>query len=126
MSNQNLIDFLPYFKKRSKELQNHQLSPFVVEQSALATSYESEMETFIQYVYNNGYMDNRYRETLNLYGCNEKKSELEALIKSADQRLLRAILTKMIRDERFISGAWIYYVEEGLFEEVIKRFSELN
>lgn len=44
----------------------------------------------------------------------------------ADEHLLKAIVTQLIRAERFMSGAWIGYVEEGTFLRMLRRLEELE
>ena len=48
------------------------------------------------------------------------------VIRTADFNLVRTILTKAIRAERFCDGAWANSIESGLFLEILRRLKELS
>ncbi|WP_404451829.1 DUF6508 domain-containing protein [Virgibacillus necropolis] len=98
--------------------------PFVCEQNLLYTEYAQEMGEFAECFYEAGFVDKAYTDTLEEYGITDF-NEIDRKISTADERLIKAILTKMIRDERFTSGAWISYAKKGLFEKVLRRIGEL-
>ncbi|ASN06368.1 DUF6508 domain-containing protein [Virgibacillus necropolis] len=111
---QKLYAYLPYFEKLSRD--NNGLTdgknPFVSEQHLLYTEYAKEMVEFAECFYEVGFVDADYMETLDEYGITNA-DEMDCNIPTADERLTKAILTKMIRDERFTSDAWVSYVEKS-------------
>ncbi|WP_430787244.1 DUF6508 domain-containing protein [Virgibacillus flavescens] len=121
-----LIAFLPYFEELSRDpkriMEGDQ--PFVIEATPLYTNYSHEMEEFVECMYEVEYIDGDYKSTLEEYGVTDV-DEMDCKISTANEQLVKAILTKMIRDERFTSGAWITYAKKGLFEKALRRMGEL-
>ena len=84
------------------------------------TEYAKEMNDFAHCIYEVKYTDFDYVSTLKEYGVMEYE-DLKEKVLTADEKLLKAIMTQLIRDERFNSGAWIAYEEDGLFEKALRR-----
>ena len=69
-------------------------------------------------------MDVSYGDTLEEYGL-EMNSELAKKIDTADFKLVKAILTCYIRQERFCDGLWGRAIKEGIFLTLLKRIEAL-
>lgn len=81
--------------------------------------YSKEISSFIHEVYETDLMDTEYLPYL------ESHLPLDANyadhIEKADFRLLRAILTYYVRQERFQEGLWMVAVQDGSFSKVLNR-----
>lgn len=123
---QKIYSFLPYFKELSdvQESSNKETKSFYIRQDMMHTDYSEEMLQFNKSVYASNFIDKNYSRTLEEYGI-KNEQEMEKCIVTADRKLLKAILTHMLRAERFVSGAWISYEHDGLFLKVLQRFGTL-
>lgn len=123
---EKVYSYLDYFERLSKETlsSTEEKLPFVKEWNPQYVTYTREMINFAKSVYEGDLIDYTYTETLKEYKI-EDIVDMEKHIPSADERLTKAILTKMIRDERFSSGAWITYIEKGMFIKILRRIGEL-
>lgn len=120
-----LCAFKPYFQSiKENEAKPRENSNFVVEYTDLFTTYSREMMNFAKIFYEAEIIDYHYNETLAVKTIDTMEAMLE-IIPTADEELIRAILTKLIREERFSSGVWIQYMERGLFLATIIRLEEL-
>ncbi|WP_088008322.1 DUF6508 domain-containing protein [Indiicoccus explosivorum] len=115
-----LYAFLPYFE----EIRYSREQSFFTEQEMTGTVYSAEMENFAESVYSSGFTDAEYAHTMHKYGV-ESEEDMKNRLAFADQALLKAIVTHMIRAERFISGAWITYEEKGMFVTALRRLGDL-
>ena len=86
--------------------------------------YETQFLNFIDDVSNSDLMDVSYGDTLEEYGL-EMNSELAKKIDTADFKLVKAILTCYIRQERFCDGLWGRAIKEGIFLALLKRIEAL-
>ena len=86
--------------------------------------YETQFLNFIDYVSNSDLMDVNYGGTLEEYGL-EMNNELTKKIDTADFRLVKAILTCYVRQERFCDGLWGRAIKEGIFLALLKRIATL-
>lgn len=123
---EKVYSYLDYFESISKQpFESADIKlPFVKELNPHYVTYTREMINFAKTVYEVDLIDYTYTETLKEYEIGDI-DDMEKHISSADERLTQAILTKMVRDERFSSGAWITYVEKGMFIKVLRRIGEL-
>lgn len=119
---QQIYSFLPYFEELAMNRENPSKNPepFVIRQEMMHTEYSEEMQKFTETVYATGFIDRDYTQTLDDYGVKNDEN-IEKHLSTADKKLLRAILTRMLRTERFVSGAWIGYEEQGLFVKALER-----
>lgn len=51
--------------------------------------------------------------------------EIDSYIRTADIKLLRAILTGYIRQERFNEGLWATAAKDKVFLKILNRFEEI-
>lgn len=87
--------------------------------------YDERVEAFIKTVYECDLLNRDYFETIKSYGiCTAK--ELGNAINDADNRLVIALLTYYVRQERFCDGLWGKAIEEKIFLRLIKRLFELE
>lgn len=123
---QKIYAFLPYFKKQTDGRTDPtiEVEPFIHQQEMMYTQYAEEMNNFISSIQEAGYTDFKYSATLEEYGAQSYET-LKERISTADKKLLKAILTYMVRSERFNSGAWETYQRDGLFEKVLHRMCDL-
>lgn len=127
MEMEKIRNYISYFKtihtetacrwEGSRKLESGSFSmPFPV--------YETQFLNFIDDVSNSDLMDVSYGDTLEEYGL-EMNSELAKKIDTADFKLVKAILTCYIRQERFCDGLWGRAIKEGIFLALLKRIEAL-
>ncbi len=86
-------------------------------------NYSSEMLSFIDEVYKTDLIDTEYLPYLE--SIFPRDAKLADYIKNADSRLLRAILTYYVRQERFQEGLWMVAVQNGIFLKILNRLHDL-
>ncbi|WP_416144628.1 DUF6508 domain-containing protein [Planococcus koreensis] len=123
---EQVYSFLPYFEELSNNRKNStkNTKPFFIQQEMMYIEYSEEMEQFAKSIYSSNLIDRDYAETLNEYGISDDR-DMETNLDRADKKLLRAMLTQMLRTERFVSGAWICYEEKGMFLKALRRLGIL-
>lgn len=85
--------------------------------------YDKTLQAFVREVATVGLLDYHYVETLKAAGaCDVPVAEQ---IQTADLELLKALLTRLIRQERFAAGTWAQGVEEATFAAILQRMEEL-
>ena len=84
-------------------------------------SYSSEMLSFIHKVYQPDLIDAEYLPYLESHLPNKKN--LADYIETADFRLLRAILTYYVRQERFSDGLWHGAVIDKTFYRILLKLN---
>lgn len=94
----------------------------IVESTLLYTTYSSKVDTFFDHFYHSELIDYKYNRTLSAYGVSSDE-EMAKAIPTANFELLKAIFTKVIREERFVSGAFIHYVKEDIVSSMLKRLA---
>ncbi|MBN2982344.1 DUF6508 domain-containing protein [Cohnella algarum] len=87
--------------------------------------YDERVVAFINTVYECDLLNRDYFQTIKSYGiCTAK--ELDNAINDADSRVVIALLTYYVRQERFCDGLWGKAIEEKIFLRLIKRLFELS
>jgi len=112
---EKVLSYIDYFSTAGEEVgtwvHNPPDFPYV--------KYSKEISSFIHEVYETDLMDKEYLPYL------ESHLPLDANyadhIEKADFRLLRAILTYYVRQERFQEGLWMVAVQDGSFSKVLNR-----
>lgn len=125
---EKLSKYILYFKKINREMtleKNKKLPSFVLDRDPMYTAYEAELKEFVHYVETINFMDYNYNQTLETYHATTY-TDMVKKIESAPVALLKATLSYLIRAERFTSGAWIAFVEDGTFLKVLQRIKTLN
>jgi hypothetical protein len=108
-----LLDFISYFEDDDIE--------FCVWESGYP-KYDDKLNVFIQTAYETGLLRGEYLEYLN---DKIKDNDITIAIPSADLELLKSILTKYVRKERFCDGAWASAAKEKVFLRILYRLREL-
>ena len=85
--------------------------------------YEDELNTFIEDVYHSGILMRDY------VGYLEEKFPGKQWttddIETANLTMLRAMLTKCVRVERFYEGSWGKFARDGYFLAILRRLEKL-
>lgn len=115
-----VLSYIDYFSTAGEEVGTwvHHLP------NILYVNYSPEMISFIDEVYKTDLLDTEYLPYL------ENHLPLDAnltdYIENADFRLLRAILTYYMRQERFQEGLWLGAVQDGSFCKVLNRLMTIQ
>jgi len=81
--------------------------------------YDDELTEFIQDVYDSGIMMENYLDYLqSKFGSN---NDMNTIIPKADFETLRALLTYLVRQERFCNGMWGAAAEDKRFLNILLR-----
>lgn len=115
-----LLAYLPYFEEQKKKG-----GSVAKEHHLMHITYEKTMEDFVDDVHKVGFIDTDYHQTLEERGIKGIEA-MENAIPVADEDLLKAMLTQLIRAERFTSGAWIGFAKDGTFLSVLRRLKEMD
>lgn len=86
-------------------------------------SYDETFNEFIHAVYDSNIIKQDYMEYLGNQEVEPKK--FQDIIATADIDLLSAILTYLVREERFCTGAWAKSIDDKLFLKVLYRIKEI-
>lgn len=117
---QKLYSYLSYFEK----ITGNDTNNLMEEKSLFYISYEEKINEFVKCFSELEFKDYAYTDTLSEHGITSVE-EMAVKIPTADAGLLKAIMTKMIREERFSTGAIAAYAKDGLFEQALRRLGEL-
>lgn len=82
-------------------------------------NYSPEISSFIHEVYQTDLLDTEYMSYLE--SLLPRDANHADYIENADFRLLRAILTYYVRQERFQEGLWLVAVRDGSFHKILLR-----
>lgn len=85
--------------------------------------YEDKLVEFIDEVYGTNLISYNYLTVIK--NVTKGTGTIETFIVTADIKLLKAILTLYIRQERFNEGLWKIAVRDKLFLKIINRFREI-
>lgn len=88
--------------------------------------YDEKLLDFIEVTYKSGILRPDYITTMNKYS--NEGDDLDDIIARVDSNgfdLRQAVLTCLVRQERFQDGLWGIAVREGWFLSVLKRLSQL-
>ena len=86
--------------------------------------YDVTLSRFIDDFYDTGLIRHDYLCVSDEKGLNSEN--MVSAIADADFDLLRALLTLVVRQERFIDGLWTWAVKEKVFLKILQRFRELG
>jgi len=85
-------------------------------------NYSPEISSFIHEVYQTDLLDTEHLPYLETHL--PRDANYTDYIENADFRLLRAILTYYVRQERFQEGLWLGAVQDGSFLKILNRLHE--
>lgn len=83
------------------------------------------MSAFARSVDASGLVYKDYLNTLKAYGI-ENEDEMMLRVVAVEEELLKAILTYLMRAERFVSCARAAYEEQGFFLKALDRLEKLS
>lgn len=86
--------------------------------------YSKEISSFIHEIYETDLMDTEYLSHLKEHL--PTAANLADYIETADFRLLRAILSYYVRQERFQEGLWGIAVEKHIFLNLLNRLRDIS
>ena len=87
--------------------------------------YDKTLEGFVQEFYKTNLICYDYLDVIEKRGISNI-DEMNDLIRDADLKLLGAILTYYIRQERFEDGLWEEAVKNGAFLSILNRYCEIK
>ncbi len=115
-----VLSYIDFFSTAGEEVEtwvyNPPDFPYVI--------YSPEISSFIHEVYQTDLMDTEYLPYLESHL--PRDANYADYIENADFRLLRAILTYYVRQERFQEGLWTIAVQNGSFSKVLNRLMKLQ
>lgn len=95
-----LYQHLPYFEQATER----KPESFITEESLFHAQYEQGLNEFLRDYHDLDWTDTRYPNTLEAAGISTAEQMAQA-IPIADMKVLKALLTRMVREERFAAGA---------------------
>lgn len=125
---EKLCSYIPYFETATKESVckwggGEKLGE--KEFKMAYPEYDDTLEEFVQEVYRTNIMVNGdYDEIIHSYGIDSEKQMIKA-IDAANVELIKAIITRHVRKERFCDGAWATAVEDKVFLKILQRLRKL-
>ena len=124
---QSLCLFIPYFKnvdpnEACKWSNLRKGEDGVI--SLPSPIYNKNFKDFVSAFYKSGLSVSDYNEKLEQGLSGREAMDIDDLLKSADFELVKVILTKCIRMERFFTGAWDGYIRNGVFLNILQKLSE--
>ena len=120
-----LCSYIPYFENIDPNKACKWITPTGTIALAGNYEYEDKLELFVRDVSNSSLMDCDYIETITrkMKGQSEISKEI---IKSADLKFAKAILTQFVRGERFCDGTWYSAVKDNIFLSVLQRLESFT
>lgn len=116
-----LYQHLPYFEQAAK----HTSDSFITEGALFHVEYEQDLNEFLRDYYEVDWTDTSYTDTLEVAGLSTVEQMVEA-IPTADIEILKAIMTRMVREERFAAGALAHYASNGMIAGVLRKLKEAD
>ena len=127
---EKLLEYLPFFEITDRE----DICRWVTEEKSpdgtmpvTYPMYRDELIDFINLVYENDLMDTSYMQTMEKLSGGEV--ELEAIIYGIDRYdfdMVMALLTFIIRQERFCYGLWAMAARDKWFTTILNRLKDLD
>ena len=114
-----LLSYIDYFSTAGKEEGTWVLKP----QEFPYLNYSELLSSFIKDVHETDLMDTDYLPYLKEHL--PAKTKLADSIETADFRMLRAILTYFVRQERFQEGLWQSAVADKTFYRILLRLRDI-
>ncbi len=114
-----VLSYLDYFSTAGEEVGTWVYNP----PDFPYVNYSKEMSSFIHEVYQTDLLDTEYLPYLE--SIIPREANLIDYIDTTDFRLLRAILTYYVRQERFQEGLWLGAVQDGIQGKILLRIEDL-
>lgn len=125
---ERLYEFIPFFENVSEKEVIRWSGSKKDAAGTLTLSYpiyDQQVLDFIKICSGADLLDHHYLETIKLYGASMEEGQ-EDTIRCADQRLVAAILTYYVRQERFCDGLWAIAIKNKVFLHLLNRLLELE
>lgn len=113
-----VLSYIDYFSTAGEEVGTWVYNP----PDFPYVKYSPEISAFIYEVYQTDLLDTEYLSYLESFL--PRDANHADYIENADFRLLRAILTYYVRQERFQEGLWLVAVHDGCFLEILNKLHE--
>jgi len=113
-----VLSYIDYFSTAGEEAGTWVFNP----PNFPYVDYSKELSSFIQDVYQTDLLDTEYLPYLESHLPHD--ANLADYIENADFRLLRAILTYYVRQERFQEGLWMVAVQDQSFSKILNRLAK--
>ncbi|HOD18073.1 MAG TPA: DUF6508 domain-containing protein [Candidatus Cloacimonadota bacterium] len=114
-----VLSYIDYLSTATEEVGTWVHKPHILPY----VNYSQELSSFIHEVYQTDLMDTEYLTYLESHLPRDAK--LADYIDTADFRLLRAILTYYVRQERFCEGLWLEAVRDRIFSKILNRLLQI-
>lgn len=122
---EKLAEYINYFEDENKVFYNWYggekteddtyIMPYII--------YDEKLHEFIKSVYESGIMMEDYLSYLERkFG---KSNDMNNIIKNADFETLCAVLTYLVRQERFHDGLWSEAIRNKYFLKILCKFKEI-
>jgi ADP-ribosyl-[dinitrogen reductase] hydrolase len=125
---EKLCSYIPYFETATKESVCKWVGGEKLGEKHFTMAhpeYEDTLKEFVQEVYKTSIMVyGDYDEIIHSYGIDSEEQMIKS-IEVADFELVKAIITRFIRKERFCDGAWGSAVEDKVFLKILQRLRKL-
>ncbi|MDR2729184.1 MAG: helix-turn-helix transcriptional regulator, partial [Chitinispirillales bacterium] len=129
MDVKKLCSFIPYFENIDPDKACQWVSMKKSEDGVITLPYPVYSDDFMKFVdafYKSGLSVNNYQDELNRRVPDWQTKDIQKVIETADIELVRVVLTKLIRVERFSDGAWDNAIKSGLFLAILRKFKALT
>jgi len=88
--------------------------------------YSDDFMKFIDAFYESGLSVSNYQDELSRRVPDWQTIDIQKVIETAEFELVRIILTKLIRVERFHDGAWDNAIKSGLFLAILRKLKYME
>lgn len=119
-----LMTYMPFFAKDTKTAWIHAEKDEAKQKHIAYPSYGPEISSLERICHRNDFTDYHYKDTLIRFGVNGSFAAFKERIPTASPLLLRAMLTYLIRGERFHEGLLAEAVENDVVAEILQRLDE--
>ena len=126
---QRLCSFIPYFESLDPG-KAYQVKGGEKKENGVITMpyyvYDEKVQEFMKAVYESGLMVSDYVSELNSRVPDWQTVDIHKVVETADLELVKVILTKCIRVERFNEGALAQSIDNGLILAILRRLQGLT
>ena len=123
-----IFDYISYFANATGESANELKGGNKTEDKTYSRpyyDYDQRLIEFMDELAESEYVDYNYVSTIEKYGLT-MSDRLVSEIDTANEELLKAILTCYMRQERFCDGIWKEAVENKIFLKALIRLQEFD
>lgn len=121
-----VITYMPFFMQDTKTAWIHAEKDEAKQKHIAYPSYGPEISSLERICHRNAFTDYNYKDTLVRFHVNGSFADFKNRIPTASPLLLRAMLTYLIRGERFHEGLLAEAVEADVVAEILQKLDELK